>query len=100
MLFFIIGCVSKPVKVDLPAHHPANPQSREAAFIPPPNPFQDNIPMAKNDADSSSSMTHQKHKPPHQHQMSPEMDKMGHDSKPSHAAEGQNPEHQHKEHNQ
>jgi hypothetical protein len=98
--FFISGCASEPVKVDLPANHPANPQSRETAFIPPPNPFQDNTPMAQHAADSGSSMTHEKHKPAHQHQMSPEMDKMGHDSKPSHATEGQNPEHQHKEHNQ
>ena len=97
--FFLIGCVSEPVKVHLPANHPANPQSRETTFIPPPNPFQDNIPMAKHAADSSSSMTHGEHKPAHQHQMSPEMDKTGHDSEPSHATEGQNPEHQHKEHN-
>ncbi|MGD9227068.1 MAG: hypothetical protein PVF26_11250 [Desulfobacterales bacterium] len=100
MSFFIIGCASEPVKVDLPANHPANPQSRETAFIPPLNPFQDNIPMTKHAADSSSSMTHEKDKPAHQHQMSSEMDKMGRDSKPSHAAEGQNPEHQHKEHRQ
>lgn len=100
MLFFITGCASESVKVDLPANHPANPHSPETAFTPPPNPFQNNVPMAKHEADSSSSMTHEKHKPAHQHQMSPEMDKMGHDSKPSHAAEGQNPEHQHKEHNQ
>ena len=100
MSIFIIGCVSEPLKVDLPANHPANPQSRETAFIPPPNPFQDNIPMVEHEADNSSSMTHEKHKPAHQHQMSPVMDKMGHDSKPSHASEVQNPEHQHKEHNQ
>ena len=100
MSFFIIGCASEPVKFDLPANHPANPQSRETAFIPPPNPFQDNIPMVKHEADSSSSMTHEKRKSAHQHQMSPEMDKMGHDYKPSHASEGQNSEHQHKEHRQ
>ena len=100
MSFFIISCASEPVKVDLPENHPANPKSEETAFIPPPNPFQDNIPMEQHAADSSSSMTHEKHKPEHQHQMSPEMDKMGHDSRPPHASEKQNSEHQHKEHNQ
>ena len=100
MLFFTIGCASEPVQVDLPANHPANPHSQEAAFIPPPNPFLDNIPMAKHEAHGSSSMTHEKHKPAHPHKMTPEMDKMANDSKPSHASEEQNPEHQHKEHNQ
>ena len=97
---FITACVSEPVKVNLPANHPANPQSQGTAFIPPLNPFQDNIPMARHEADSSATMSHEKHKPAHQHQMRPNMDKMGHDSKPSNAAEGQNPEHQHKEHKQ
>jgi hypothetical protein len=92
-LFFIVSCASKAVQVDLPSNHPANPQSPETAFIPPPNPFQESVPMAKHEADSSSSMTHEKHKPTHQHQMSPE-------SKPAQAPEEQNPEHQHKEHNQ
>ena len=98
--FFIIGCASEPVQVDLPANHPANPHSQETVFIPPPNPFQNDIPMAKHEAENRSSMTHEKHKPAHQHQMSPELDKMGHDSKPSNPSEKQNPEHQHKEHNQ
>ena len=98
--FLMIGCASEPVKVDLPADHPANPHAPETAFTPPPNPFQNNVPMAVTESDRSSSMTHQKHQPAHQHQMSSEMDKTGHDSKPSRASEGQNSEHQHKEHNQ
>lgn len=100
MSFLIIGCASEPIKVDLPANHPANPQSPETAFIPPPNPFQNNIPMVKHAAGSGSSMAHEEHKPAHQHQTSPEMDKIGHDSKPSQVSEGQNSEHQHKEHSQ
>ena len=100
MSFFIIGCASEPIKVDLPVNHPANPRSRETAFIPPPNPFQDNFPMTRHDTESNSSMTHEKNKPAHKHQMSHEMDKMVQDSKPPHASEKQNSEHQHKEHNQ
>jgi hypothetical protein len=98
--FFMIGCASEPVKVDLPDNHPANPQSQETAFIPPPNPFKNNIPMAGHEADSSSSMTHEKHPTSHQHKMIPQTDKTGHDSHSSHASETQNPEHQHEEHNQ
>lgn len=100
MPFLLFACASEPVKVDLPANHPANPHSQETVFIPPPNPFQNDIPMAKHEAENRSSMTHEKHQPAHQHQMSPELDKMGHDSKPSNPSEKQNPEHQHKEHNQ
>jgi hypothetical protein len=40
MEFFIIGCASEPVKVDLPVNHLGNPLSNETAFTPPPNPFQ------------------------------------------------------------
>ena len=94
--FFIFACANEPVKVDLPANHPANPQSQETAFIPPPNPFQNNIRRVEHEEDGSSSMTHEKHQPSHQHQMSPQM---GHDSTSSQGSEEQNPEHQHKEHN-
>ena len=97
MSFLLFACVSEPVKVDLPANHPANPQSEETAFIPPPNPFQNNISIVKHESESSSSMTHEKHQPAHQHQMSP---KIGHESMPSQGYEEQNYEHQHKEHSQ
>ena len=100
MSFFIIACASEPVRVDLPADHPANPHAPETAFAPPPNPFQNNVPVAATEADNSSSVIHQKHQPAHQHQMSSEMDKTGHDHPPSHASDGQNSEHQNKEHNQ
>ena len=96
MSFLLFACASEPVKVDLPANHPANPQSQETAFVPPPNPFQKNSPMVKHKAESSSSMTHEKHQPAHQHQMTPQTE---HDSMPSQSSEKQNPQHQHKEHN-
>lgn len=100
ILLSIIACASEPVKVDLPDNHPANAQSQGTAFIPPPNPFQNPIPMAEHEADSSSSMTHEKHQTSHQHKMIPQSDKTGHDSQSSHASETQIPEHQHKEHDQ
>jgi len=93
---FLIGCAGEPVKIHLPANHPANPQSPETAFIPPPNPFQESIPMAEKEADSSSSMTHEQHPSTQQHQMTHQMDQMKHDSQPSPEAEEEN---QHKEHN-
>lgn len=96
MSFLLFACASEPVKVDLPANHPANPQSEETAFIPPPNPFQNNVLMGEHEGDGSSSMNHEKQQPAHQHQMSPNM---GHDSMPSQGSEEKNPQHQHKEHN-
>jgi hypothetical protein len=97
MSFLLFACASEPVKVDLPANHPANPQSQETAFIPPPNPFQNNITRAEDEKDGGSSMTHEKLQPAHQHHMSP---KMGQESMPSRGSEEQNPHHQHKEHSQ
>ena len=100
MTFFLISCAGEPVRVDLPANHPAIPQSEETAFIPPPNLFQNNIPAAENQSGSSSSMTHEQHQPAQPHQMNPEMDKMRHDSESSPASKAQDPEHQHKENHQ
>ncbi|MGD9239180.1 MAG: hypothetical protein PVG69_04100 [Desulfobacterales bacterium] len=97
MSFLLFACASEPVKFDLAASHPANSHSQETAFIPPPNPFQNNIPMVEHEAEKSSSMTHEKQQTVHQHQMSPAM---GHESMPSQGSEEQNPEHQHKEHSQ
>ena len=74
--FFIIGCVSDPVKVDLSANHPANPEAQEAEFIPPPNPFQEDVSAMKMESTSESMM---KHKPQKEsgkqhmnHQMGPD----------------------------
>lgn len=58
MTFFIIGCVSDPVKVDLSANHPANPGAQEAEFIPPPNPFQEDVTAMKAESTPDSMMKH------------------------------------------
>lgn len=94
MTFFIIGCVSDPVKVDLPVNHPANPQSNETAFIQPPNPFQTHMPMTGHKAAGSSSMMKKERPPAQQHQMPG----MGHNPKPEQESEAADPEKQHKEH--
>jgi hypothetical protein len=98
--FFIISCASEPVRVKMPANHPANPQSEETAFMPPPNPFQNNTPTAEQQAGSSSSMSHEKHLPAQEHQMDPKMNKMSNDPGSSHTSEAQDPEHEDKEHHQ
>ena len=97
--FFIIGCASEPVKVDLPVNHPANPKSNETAFTPPPNPFQQHMPLTEHKEASQSSMMNEEQSPAQQHQMTHQMPGMGHDSKPEQESEAANPEKQHKEHN-
>ena len=67
-----MGCVSEPVKINWPANHPANPETQEAEFIPPPNPFemdiavmneeQDNDPTIKHSMPKESGMQHMDHK--------------------------------------
>ncbi len=47
IILFVFGCASEPDQVDLPPNHASNPEARETAFIPPPNPLQNNIPMAE-----------------------------------------------------
>ena len=61
MTFFIIGCASEPVKVDLPTNHPSNPRAQEATFYPPPNPFHEDFTAMKGESTPDSMM---KHKPP------------------------------------
>ena len=58
VFFFIIGCASEPVKVDLPANHPANPQAQEAEFTPPPNPFREDVTAMKGESTPDSIMRH------------------------------------------
>lgn len=55
---FIVGCASEPVKVDLPANHPASPGAQEANFIPPPNPFQEDVTAMKIEPAPDSMMKH------------------------------------------
>ena len=61
LIFFTIGCVSDPVKVDLSANHPANPEALEAAFILPPNPFQEDVSAMKLESATDSLMKHKTH---------------------------------------
>ena len=61
MTLFIIGCASEPIKVDLPATHPANPGAQEAKFAPPPNPFQEDVTALKKDSTPDSMMKHKTH---------------------------------------
>ena len=58
MTFFIIGCASEPVKVDLPANHPSKPGAQEAEFNPPPNPFQQDATAMKGESTPDSMMKH------------------------------------------
>ncbi|UCE51415.1 MAG: hypothetical protein JSV31_19420 [Desulfobacterales bacterium] len=100
IIFTVFGCASEPVKVDLPVNHPANPLAQESAFIPPPNPFQNNIPMAEHETSGSPSMTHKEHQQTNQHQMMHQMEQMGKDPDSSPESVEENHDHQHKEHNQ
>jgi len=61
MTFFIIGCASEPLKVDLSANHPANPEAQEAEFTPPPNPFQEDVTAMKGASAPDSMMKHKAH---------------------------------------
>ena len=100
MTFILFGCSNESVRVQLPANHPANPQSEETAFIPPPSPFQNDNPAVVHQPESSSSMTHEEHQSGQPHQMNPKMDEMHENPGSSQASEAQDPEHQHKENHQ
>ena len=89
---FIIACVSEPVKVDLPANHPANPQTQETAFIPPPNPFQGHMQM---ESGGSTPMKQSKQVPTHQHQMTHQISK---ESMPTTKSDMEMEGHDHQEH--
>jgi hypothetical protein len=53
-----MGCVSEPVRIDWPANHPANPETQEAEFIPPRNPFETNMAVMKEQPDKDPMMKH------------------------------------------
>ena len=103
MTFFIIGCASEPVKVDLPVDHPANPGAQESEFTPPPNPFQTDIANIKGKPEAESMMKHKMHKEkdqPHSgHSMGMEK-KHGSDSEPIMKPDQGEGNDQHKEHSQ
>jgi hypothetical protein len=73
VIFFVLGCVSDPVKVDLSANHPANPEAQEAEFVPPPNPFQENASAMKAESIPDSMMKHKTHDESDQKQMHHDM---------------------------
>ena len=95
MVFFGIGCVGDPIKVDLPQNHPANPQAKEAAFIPPPNPFQSHMQMTGHESGGPPPMTQKEQVPSHQQQMTHEMDQMGKDSMSAPESDMKKEDHQH-----
>ena len=103
ILFFIMGCASKPVKIGLPPNHPANPEAQEAEFITPQNPFQMDITVMKEAPEKDSAMKHKSHKESGKQHMD---HKMGTDKKDRTESESKmKPErtegqHQHQEHSQ
>ena len=69
--YFLVACASEPIKVDWPANHPVNTLSQETEFIPPPNPFHEQMQMQ---TDSSLPITKKEPAPAHQHPMTHQMD--------------------------
>ena len=61
IIFFIVGCAGETIKADLPANHPANPDAQEAEFIPPPNPFRQDVTAMKRQPAPDSMMEHETH---------------------------------------
>jgi hypothetical protein len=103
LALFIISCASEPVKVDLPSNHPANPGAQEAAFIPPPNPFQEDVTAMKMESATDSMMKHetqdeigQKHM---NHNMENEKESEPDSDSTKKSGHGQD-DYQHKEHRQ
>ncbi|MGD1968607.1 MAG: hypothetical protein PVH74_07315 [Desulfobacterales bacterium] len=101
--FIFIGCVSEPVKINWPANHPANSEIQGAEFIPPPNPFEMDMAVMKEEPDKDSMMKHTMPQESGTHHMDHSMgtDKKEHSDseskmKPTHT-EGH---HQHQEHSQ
>ena len=93
IILLVIACAGEPVNIDLPQNHPANSLAQEAAFIPPPNPFQPHMQMAGHETGSDSPMTQKTHPPAYQHQMNKE-------SMTSPESSEEKPDPQHREHKQ
>jgi hypothetical protein len=92
LIFFTIGCVGDPVKVDLSANHPANPEAQEAEFVRPPNPFQEDVRAMKMESTTESMMKHKTHVESGQNQMHHDMGTKKSDHR--------HDDNQHKEHRQ
>ena len=103
VFFFIMGCASEPIKVELPSNHPANPEAQEAEFVPPPNPFQENFSAMQMESKPESKMKHTPHRENGKQHMNHQMgtDKKSHsDSELKMKPEETEGHHQHQEHSQ
>ena len=103
MTLFIIGCASEPIKIDLPANHPTNPNAQEAEFVPPPNPFQEDVTAMKRQPAPDSMMKHGTHEERSMQHMDHNMgmDKKGQsDSESTKKSDQGEGDHQHKGHGQ
>lgn len=101
--FFLMGCVSEPVKINWSANHPANSETQEAEFIRPPNPFETDMAVMKEAPEKDTMMNHTMLKESDMHQMDHSMgtDKKKHsDSKPKMQPEHSQEHDQHQEHSQ
>ena len=58
VIFFLMGCVSDPVKINWPENHPANPEIQETEFIRPQNPFESNMADKKDEPDKDPMIKH------------------------------------------
>ena len=100
---FIIGCASEPVKIDLPLNHPANPESQEAEFIPPPNPFQEDVTSMQPETTPDTMMKHKTHDETGKQHMDHNMEmeeKSLPESEVKKKSGHKESDHQHKEHSQ
>lgn len=103
MLFFIMGCASEPVKIDLPATNPANPAAQEAEFIPPQNPFQTDTVVMHEESEKDSMMNHEPQKETGMQHMVHDMEagQEGHtESESKMDPDHKKSNHQHQEHGQ
>lgn len=101
--FFLMGCVSEPVKINWPANHPAFLETQEAEFIRPQNPFETDMAAMKEEPGKDAMMNHEMPQESGMHHMDHNMetDKKKHSDseskmKPEHT-EGHN---SHQEHSQ
>lgn len=101
--FLVMGCVSEPVKINWSQNHPANPETQEAEFIRPPNPFETDTAVMKEAPEKDAMMNHTMPKKSDMHQMDHSMgtDKKKHsDSEPKMQPEHSQEHDQHQEHSQ
>ena len=101
--FFLMGCASEPVHINWPANHPVSPETQEAEFIRPQNPFETDMAVMKEAPDNDSML---KHTMPQESGMQHMDHDMGTDTRKNMDSESKmKPEHredhkQHQEHSQ